>query len=446
MSAPFTVACTHCSAKLKLKDRSKVGKKVRCPKCSEPFVIRAPKQQKPAEEDDGGFYDDSADEWGDEFGDDWDDSFDYNPSPKKTKKKSSKSKKSGKKKKGGRRKTDDSSIPLPMIFAMIGGGVLFITLITGVVFFVIPSLKGNPADRMQWLPNNTKVYFEVHIADIWKSQVFKPIRTSDFGAEVVKKLKEEGDLTVEQVEKIVVGMPSDHSQPTLILYTTESINPNQLGEGITTSSYAGKTLYEKASENFAGFLLNDKTFVMGPKAEIQAAIDRKGVCSAAEQFTFLPTRGDIIFGTLSPGDALKNSPAAMMTQSAVDPTKMKTVAGILKLNSNLDIEIIADFSDSESAQQSLTEAQEGKTKTLETLENQQKELDSGNFVINRQAKSMVLKMKEILESVEVSQNGSTLTTELRITGSTLEDFVDMFGGSNGPGFMPPIGGGLGNPF
>lgn len=41
MSA-INVACTHCGAQLKLKDQSKVGRKVACPKCRKPFVIEAP--------------------------------------------------------------------------------------------------------------------------------------------------------------------------------------------------------------------------------------------------------------------------------------------------------------------------------------------------------------------------------------------------------------------
>ncbi|MFG0333976.1 MAG: hypothetical protein ACF8TS_11490 [Maioricimonas sp. JB049] len=39
--AAITVHCTHCGAGLKLKDRSKLGKKVACPKCRQPFVLTA---------------------------------------------------------------------------------------------------------------------------------------------------------------------------------------------------------------------------------------------------------------------------------------------------------------------------------------------------------------------------------------------------------------------
>ncbi|QDU40029.1 hypothetical protein Mal4_43830 [Maioricimonas rarisocia] len=39
--AAITVHCSHCGAGLKLKDRSKLGKKVACPKCKQPFVLTA---------------------------------------------------------------------------------------------------------------------------------------------------------------------------------------------------------------------------------------------------------------------------------------------------------------------------------------------------------------------------------------------------------------------
>ncbi|HEY2250829.1 MAG TPA: hypothetical protein VGH74_07195, partial [Planctomycetaceae bacterium] len=48
MSEAITVFCPSCKASLKLKNRSAVGKRVPCPKCKKPFVVKAPA----AEEDD----------------------------------------------------------------------------------------------------------------------------------------------------------------------------------------------------------------------------------------------------------------------------------------------------------------------------------------------------------------------------------------------------------
>ena len=44
-------ACPHCGAKFELADDSKVGKKVRCPECQEPFVVQAaPSKVPPAKQ------------------------------------------------------------------------------------------------------------------------------------------------------------------------------------------------------------------------------------------------------------------------------------------------------------------------------------------------------------------------------------------------------------
>jgi hypothetical protein len=40
MSEPFAVECGSCFASFKLKDRALIGKKIRCPKCKEPMVVK----------------------------------------------------------------------------------------------------------------------------------------------------------------------------------------------------------------------------------------------------------------------------------------------------------------------------------------------------------------------------------------------------------------------
>ncbi|MFN5531950.1 MAG: hypothetical protein ACK5F7_15360, partial [Planctomycetaceae bacterium] len=54
MSEPFSVSCPKCKAKLKLKSQAAVGKKIACPKCSHPFVVKPPKV---AEEEELSFLD-----------------------------------------------------------------------------------------------------------------------------------------------------------------------------------------------------------------------------------------------------------------------------------------------------------------------------------------------------------------------------------------------------
>lgn len=54
----ITVQCSHCGVTLKLKDASKVGKTVPCPKCRKPFVVQA---QAPVEEEFDISFDDTED-------------------------------------------------------------------------------------------------------------------------------------------------------------------------------------------------------------------------------------------------------------------------------------------------------------------------------------------------------------------------------------------------
>src|SRR5262245_7080732 len=42
MPEPVSITCPHCGARLKLKDSSKLGKKIACPKCQTPFRAEAP--------------------------------------------------------------------------------------------------------------------------------------------------------------------------------------------------------------------------------------------------------------------------------------------------------------------------------------------------------------------------------------------------------------------
>lgn len=45
MPAPLTINCPTCQVKLKVKDESKLGKKIACPKCQTPFVVEAPEEK-----------------------------------------------------------------------------------------------------------------------------------------------------------------------------------------------------------------------------------------------------------------------------------------------------------------------------------------------------------------------------------------------------------------
>lgn len=445
MTSPIIVACSHCSSELKLKSASMIGKKVRCPKCQKAFVIEA-SQETEAEElfDDGGFYDDQ-DEWeGDiedlgeelEFGDDFE-----TPTPRKRSGKKS----SNKKKKGSKKKRrSKSGVPVAVIAAIAGGGIAFFTLLGVGIYFLLP-LLGASADRMLWLPDDTATYFEIRVSSAWKSEVMRPIRTSEMGQSMVAKLKEQTGLEIEDIESIVAGLPTNSRQPTVIFRATKPINTSLLGK---TSTYAGRTIYQPDGGREAAFLLDESTLVVAPTSQLHAAIDRQGKTSATEEFSFLPSRADVIFASISPTNAIPSSPVSMMAGSALQTDKLSKVIATLNLSQNLDINFVMGFTDADSAKSALQNAETQLAKQKEQLEAQKKQLENGSFIINRQQKSIVLKTEDVLSTVSFSQSGSDLSTSLKISGSIVEDIVEMFSGAGGSLFPPigGLGGGMGNPF
>ncbi|MEW4527033.1 hypothetical protein [Maioricimonas sp. JC845] len=57
MSETISAQCSHCQATLKLKNRSAVGRKARCPKCGKTFVVKPVGQTPAATDDDDDFLD-----------------------------------------------------------------------------------------------------------------------------------------------------------------------------------------------------------------------------------------------------------------------------------------------------------------------------------------------------------------------------------------------------
>jgi DNA-directed RNA polymerase subunit RPC12/RpoP len=64
----FEVKCSNCGKKLKLKNRERIGKKAKCPKCNKPFIVRVENSAPPAEDDflaGVSSYEEGEDEFGD---------------------------------------------------------------------------------------------------------------------------------------------------------------------------------------------------------------------------------------------------------------------------------------------------------------------------------------------------------------------------------------------
>ena len=454
MASAFITTCSNCSARIELQDESLIGTEVRCPSCGKPFVVPTLDESNSADEpdpiDDGGFYDDPEDKWDEDWNDDfeWGDDLGLDVeseplSPPRPSKGTSTKKNRPRKRK--RRKQRRKRIPPIAFAAMVGGGILFSLLFGLGLYSLLPLMqRTDVADRLMWLPNDTQTYVEVHVADIWEADVLRSVRSNEIGQEIKQKLTEFNNFEIHDFERIVVGSPTATDQTIVVVYASRPISVEMLGPIKTTFTYAGKTLYESEATGDVAFLANETTVVVGTKEMLQSAIDRKGVCTAAEEFAFLPTHGDVIVGSITPGNELETLTAGMMG-TAFDPEPLTHISASLSFSRSLKIETTMGYRDGESAATSLKDAQANLVEFQQHLQDEQEELQGGYFLMNRGQRSSNLKMQTILKSVNFSHSGRDLTLEVQLPESIIEDMVESSGGM-GDGVFVRMVDELRNPF
>ncbi len=201
--AKVSVECPGCGAKLSLPDRSKLGKKIKCPKCSDAFVAEAP--------------DDDAD------------AFDEDEAPAKSASNRKRGggatgKKSSGKKSGGESGGGNA--------VMIGGGIAaaVVLLIAGLFFAGVfggskpepiaapapvpaaapaPVNPITPAERMlalRWLPADTELLIHVKLADIWAAPLLKSALELPQVAAGVADFQKQTTLLPTEIESITLGV------------------------------------------------------------------------------------------------------------------------------------------------------------------------------------------------------------------------------------------------
>ena len=206
--AKVSVECPGCGAKLSLPDRSKLGKKIKCPKCSDAFVAEAPD-------------DDDAD------------AFDEDEAPAKSASNRKRGggatgKKSSGKKSGGESGGGNA--------VMIGGGIAaaVVLLIAGLFFAGVfggskpepiaapvaaPAAPApapapvnppiTPAERMlalRWLPADTELLIHVKLADIWAAPLLKSALELPQVAAGVADFQKQTTLLPTEIESITLGV------------------------------------------------------------------------------------------------------------------------------------------------------------------------------------------------------------------------------------------------
>ena len=212
MAGKISVECPSCLAKLNLADSSKLGKKIRCPKCTEVFTPEAP-------DDDEDFEDDIDDE----------------PKRGASKKPSAGGAASKGAKKGANKGgSSGGGSNLPVI---IGGAVGLLALVGAGLFFsgifnskplpappAMPSMtlappapvapapppppQISPAEKvlgLRWMPAETDVIIHAKLAEIWQAPLLKEPLKSPTIATGLKEFEKQFGMPPSEIESVTFG-------------------------------------------------------------------------------------------------------------------------------------------------------------------------------------------------------------------------------------------------
>lgn len=368
MADRILIQCPGCSAKLAISDASKLGKKIRCSKCSEVFVAKALKpggskssapvkaakpKPKKSDEDEFNFDDMEMEDTSIE-----DEEEDFEPRPAKSKsastKKGAKGKDKGKKKSGGN---------MPLII----GGVVAVVLLLGVGGYFLFSGGGDapaapqqpgaapapvaqadsPNDKilaLKWLPQDTEVIIHLKVADLWNAPLLKGLLSGPQVEGSIQQMQQMIGLTPSDVESVTVGLknlqqlqgagmmmamgaappefpvlfvvrskkPVDASQMQQLLVQTA---PNQAAKIV---DHSGKQYVEGPSNKPGGkpvglWFADSSTLVAGHSDEVKAAMDRGETVTPRQEFRAVDASSQLLFV------AAPSNPATMF-QGAPPPS------------------------------------------------------------------------------------------------------------------------------
>ncbi len=415
--AKVSVECPGCGAKLSLPDRSKLGKKIKCPKCSDAFVAEAPE------------------------GDDDVDSFDEDEAPAK----SASSRKRGGgvagKKSSGKKSSGESG---GNNAALIGGGVAaaVVLLIAGLFFAgvfggskpepvaapvapapiaPVPVIANpiTPAEKtlaLRWLPADTELLIHVKLADIWAAPLLKAALDLPQVATGVADFQKQTTLLPTEIESITLGVadlsgallrakvandsssnPPPSTPPpgtgppgfgppgmppnpfgalrpedqrfVVVIRTKKAVDLKTLLEtapGTQQKEKNGKTYFEAPSKPSqpasGGWAADSNTLVFGTLTDLLATMERGETVTPRKEFSGIEHASHIVLASVvketKPGDAPAGielpGPLAMM-QSGIKDYGLQRMSLGLSIKGGFDLNVAATSNSTDGSQKLKTE-------------------------------------------------------------------------------------------
>jgi hypothetical protein len=445
MVAPLTVACSHCGAKLKLKSAAAVGKKVACPKCQKPFVVKAPEK-----EDDDMFGDLPMDDFG---GGEEESEEEQEEAPVRRKGGSSKTAApaKGKKKRGKSSSSDMGAMMMTVLFVLLGVGAL-----GGAGYAVYSFLPGGGGGIAAYLPEATDVVVYIRPGDLLQSPIVSPLMNEPTVKAQTDKMSQEFGFTLTDIESVTLGginamdrvsnsgamgaptLPTAANDKFVGVIRTktpvdlEALN-NKLPTKGTTVAHNGVSYlsFTRDGATFGAYRAEEKLVVIGSEAELKSAIDSKGAAPAKARFKFVDTSQQFVIA-MAPKDpaALKR---VMDYQSfrKVGNTQVNTsenlVNGVsigVRLTGDVTLVVDEQFISSSSAKGSAEGRKTELSQSVAQLEAQKAQFGMMAMMMPALPKLMD-QATTSLKNAKVAASGSRLRTEVTFPGSMVADIKSL---------------------
>lgn len=480
MPGPTSVKCPHCDANLKLKDASKLGKQMTCPKCKTPFKAEA-------------IDDDEA-----EFGALANSSRDYEEDELPPPRRSTPAARSGAaKKKPQRRSSNSSFVPI-----LLGGVVLVVMLgsVGAAIYFfmgrenpapvvadAVPAADAAPASPpaapsrknldLSWLPPQSDMIVYLRPADLLKSAFAQWVIEAADGRKQVdegqEKMKQEFGITFADVESITIGIKSNdkltaeaaglaaggmpnpmqamnglsklgEQEISGVIRLTKGVdlkNHAKFKEQMESVPYSSDGVYYrdkpkdgKASEQCV-FIPSPTMIVMSGREDVMKALcERQGKAEPRAEMDFIDPGQHLSLTFVPKRDAGGTQPAS--DPAADDPLaqfkKLQAACFGIKAGDGLTFTLSQSCADSKVA--------EGILKATNDVVSQAKE----KFESNREAvpKNIAQLADTLLKEIKVSQRDRLIETATSLPATT-RDNLKAAPGELIAMFMGGMGGGVG---
>jgi len=428
MTELFSTVCEQCGARLKLKNPDLEGKKIKCPKCGEAFVVRAvgtpaTKKKKPETDDDLGFMDLDSDDLGPAPDDDEEDLFE---SPRrKTRSKGAGGKKVRKKSKS----SSASVVPMLALFLVaalvLGGGAYGLTLL----------LQGDGSSDVDWLPGDIQGYAKIQVDGLWNAAVFQGVKGTPGGQKFVEEMTKSLGVGPQDVDVMIVGMTASRTSSVIVIRSRKALDAAAVQSSEKLQSASHNWISYLTNNRLATYLPNSTTLIRGPEAAIKSLLERGKKNPSEAKFAFARGYRDHVVIAMS---------GASSSMSSLFPRGNGNEM-LLRGNASSEIRISAQetYGSADAArtqsEKMKSDIEKGKSE-MSRAKTQLASVPANPLVKTDQIAKLIAGAEQVLNSVQVSQSGTRVNVQATISGQLMTDFVELSssGGPRLPGLSLPF--------